>query len=295
MSDWDDYRLILALARAGTLRAAALELGLTHTTVSRRLAVLQDSRGAVFEKRPEGYVPTPLGSALIDVAENMEGLALAGARYQRASDKDLAGVVTLSLPEAIAQYLLLEDLLDFAQSYPEIELRVQTSYRFVDLDRSEADVVVRGAFQPPDHLVGRRLYPNCVAYYANREYLETTPRDQLCWIAPGPEARMPGWLENSPFPEIPIAISIDDITARHRALVKGLGLSRGACFMADPEPGLVRLGDAPPEAQQDIWVLTHPDLRYTPRIRLVMDHVASAMTKKRGLVLGELPQAFAEL
>ncbi|WP_108788071.1 LysR substrate-binding domain-containing protein [Erythrobacter sp. Alg231-14] len=287
MDDWDDYRLILALARRGSMRAAAMELGLTHTTVSRRLSVLQDARGELFEKTPAGYSPTALGLALIEVAEKMEGLSLAGARYQRAMDQGMAGTITLSLPEAIAQYLLLDDVLEFSETYPAIDLRVETSYRFVDLDRSEADVVVRGAQEPPEHLVGRRLFPNCVTYYGNRDYLESTPRDQWRWIAPSAETRSPGWLEESPYPDVPIAISIDDITARHRALVNGLGLSRGACFMADPEPSLTRLTQSPPVPQQDIWVLTHPDLRNTPRIRLLMDFIAQAMTKKRGLVLGE--------
>jgi DNA-binding transcriptional LysR family regulator len=287
MDNWDDYRLILALVRCGTLRGAASHLGLTHTTVSRRLAVLQDARGRLFEKQPGGYAPTALGNALIEVAKRMESLSLTAERHQRAMDQDIAGTVTLSLPEAIAQYLLLEDLLDFAAAYPGVDLRVETSYRFVDLDRSEADVVVRGAQEPPDHLVGRRLFPYYVAYYGNREYLESTPRDQLRWIAPGPEARSLGWLENSPYPEVPIALCIDDITARHRALVMGLGLTRGACYMADPEPGLVRLSAQPPKPMQDLWVLTHPDLRDTPRIRLLMDFIAQALTAKKSLVLGQ--------
>lgn len=287
---WDDYRLVLFLARFGTLRSAAGELGLTHTTVSRRLAVIERANGQLFEKGPGGYVPTALGSAMIDVAENMETLAFAGERSRLALSEDVAGVVTLSLPEAIAQYLLLEDLLEFAQAYPSIELRVETSYRFVDLDRLEADVVVRGANEPPDHLVGRRMFPNQVAYYGDRDYLKATPRDELCWIAPGPETRSSDWLESSPYPDAPIAFTLDDITARHRALVKGMGLSRGACFMADPEPNLVRLSNDSPVPQQEIWVLTHPDLRQTPRIRVVMDFLAKAMKAKEPLVRGDFGQ-----
>ncbi|MCK0127811.1 LysR family transcriptional regulator [Erythrobacter sp. F6033] len=287
MEDWDDYRLILSLARSGSLRAAAADMGLTHTTVSRRLAVLQDTRGLLFEKSPGGYAPTTLGSALIEVAERIESLTLAGQRHQRAADQDISGVITLSLPEAIAQYLLLEDLIEFSQVYPAIDLRVETSYRFVDLDRSEADVVVRGAQEPPEHLVGRRLFPNRVTYYGNRDYLNSTPEDELIWIAPNAESRTPGWLENSPYPNAPIGLAIDDITARHRALVMGLGLSRGACFMADPEPSLVRLTADAPDALQDIWVLTHPDLRDTPRIRVLMDFIVKAMTEKKALVSGD--------
>ncbi len=289
MSDWDDYRLILALARKGTLRSAASDLGMTHTTVSRRLAAIEAMRGRLFEKHPSGYQPTRLGEALIDVAGRMESLTQAGARYQRAVEQDLSGVVTLSLPEPVAQYLLLDDLFELAETYPQIELHINTSIRFVDLDRLEADVVVRGQQAPPEHLVGRRLFPTCITYYGNRDYLASTPREALRWIAPTSAGMWPDWLESSPYPDAPVALLSDDIVTRHHALVKGLGLARGACFMADPEPDLVRLTDEPPIRQQDFWVLTHPDLRHTPRVRAVMDFMVRAMKDKEALVLGTRP------
>lgn len=291
MSDWDDYRLILALARAGTLRAAAGELGLTHTTVSRRLAVIEDARGRLFDKNPQRYRPTALGRALVEVAEGMENLTNAGARYQKALDEDLSGPVTLSLPEPVAQYLLLDDVFELCAAYPQIELRIDASSRFADLDRLEADVVVRGTPEPPEHLVGRRLFPNCVTYYAHRDYLANTPCAQLRWIAPASDGMWPRWLEGSPFPDAPVGVVIDDIVTRHLALVKGMGLGRGACFMADPVPQLVRLVEDEPLPQQDFWVLTHPDLRHTPRIRAVMDFITGAMKRKEDLVTGRLRPA----
>lgn len=286
MDNWDDYRLIVALSRSGTLRRAANVLGLTHTTVSRRLAILQKARGQIFERTAQGYRTTALGDALLSVAERMENLTHAGNRYQKANETTVSGPIRLSLPEAVAQYLLLDDLFEFANLYPEINLQVETSYGFADLDKSEADIVVRGVRKPPDHLVGRRLFPNRVTYYSDRDYLERTPKSELRWIAPVSDGLWPDWVKNSPFPDIPTALMIDDITARHRALVKGLGLGRGACFMADQESNLVRLSDQPPVPQQDFWVLTHPDLRDTPRVRLLMDFIVAAMLGKRDLIFG---------
>lgn len=286
-NDWDDFRLILALARTRTLRGAGAALGTTHTTIARRLTTIQRARGDLFEKEAGGYRPTSLGDALVTIAERMESLTLAGERHQRASETGISGSVTLSVPEPVAQYLLLDDFQEFITLYPDINLHVETSDRFVDLDRSEADVVVRGAQNPPPHLVGRRLVPTHVTYYANRDYLANTPRDKLRWIAPASDGMWPDWLETSPFPQAPIAITIDDITARHRALVKGMGLGRGACFMADPEPDLVRLTTDLPVAIQDFWVLTHPDLRDTPRIKVLMQFLTAAMHKKRALITGE--------
>ncbi|NNC53359.1 MAG: LysR family transcriptional regulator [Erythrobacter sp.] len=293
MEAWDDYRIILALARDGTLRSAASSLGLTHTTVARRLAAMQDRRGVLFDRTPTGYVPTELGLTLVEVAGRMEALAHTGARHSKAAGEDVSGPITLSLPEPIAQYLLLDDLFAFTERYPGIELTVETGFAFADLDRSEADVVVRGTDTPPDHLVGRRLFPNRVTFYANREYLERTPREELRWIAPKVGGLWPDWLETSPYPEVPVGLRIDDITARHRAMIAGLGLGRGACFMADTDPRVVRLTDAAPVAQQDLWVLTHPDLRDTPRIRALMSFLIASLEAKRDLVSGILPADLA--
>ncbi|MEP0393438.1 MAG: LysR family transcriptional regulator [Erythrobacter sp.] len=288
MNDWDDFRLILSLSRAGTLRAAASDLGLTHTTVSRRLAMIENARGKLFDKHPEGYRVTPLGRALVGVASNMESLTHAGARYQKALDQELSGIVTLSLPEPVAQYLLLQDIFDLHEAFPQIDLTIEASSRFADLDRLEADIVVRGTKEPPDHLVGRRLFPNCVTYYAHRDYLVNTPREKLRWIAPTSDGMWPDWREASPYPDAPVALMIDDIVTRYQALANGLGLGRAACFMADPVPELVRLADDPPVPQQEFWVLTHPDLRETPRIRAVMEFITRAMKDKEDLVMGRL-------
>lgn len=261
-------------------------LGITHTTVSRRLSAIQSRLGTVFEREPGGYYPTPLGNELLEVAERMEQLSLTATRRQRATSPELSGSIRLSLPEAVAQYLLTDDLVFFAEQYPAIDLVVETSYSFVNLDKSEADIVVRGAENPPGHLVGRRLFPTRVTYYADRNYLENTPKSELRWIAPLSDGMWPWWLQASPYPFAPVALKIDDITARHRALVRGLGLGRGACFMADPEPNLIRLTDDPPVAQQDFWVLTHPDLKNTPRIKTLMQFLISSLKKKQTLVSG---------
>ena len=50
MIDWDDVRYFLAVARAGSVRAAAGRLGVTHSTVLRRIAQLEDRLGHICSK-----------------------------------------------------------------------------------------------------------------------------------------------------------------------------------------------------------------------------------------------------
>lgn len=287
MENWDDYRFILALNRFATLRSAAAHLGVNHSTVSRRLAVINARYASpVFEQAAGRYVTTPLGEQLVHAASQMEEINFTANRQQVAIGTGLSGPITLSVPGALARYVLLAPLTQFCRDHPAIQLTIQSSYKFADLNRSEADVVVRGVMNPPDHLVGRRLFSYGLSYYCSTGYLAATAPADRRWITGPAPTGAPDWINQSPFPDAPIGMRIDDIELRHRAAISGQGMIRGACYMADPEPKLTRLPAATVTPAQDLWVLTHPDLKNTPRIRLLMQVITSALLEKRALIEG---------
>ena len=73
MIDWDDIRYFLAVARGGSVRAAAERLGVNHSTVLRRIAQLEEHLGAhMFEKLPSGYRLTSAGEEVLEFANQME-------------------------------------------------------------------------------------------------------------------------------------------------------------------------------------------------------------------------------
>src|ERR1700760_4556760 len=73
MIDWDDVRYFLAVARGGSVRAAAGRLGVNHATVLRRIAQLEDRLGVhMFEKLPSGYRLTEAGEEVLAFAHQME-------------------------------------------------------------------------------------------------------------------------------------------------------------------------------------------------------------------------------
>jgi DNA-binding transcriptional LysR family regulator len=67
----------------------------------------------------------------------------------------------------------------------------------------------------------------------------------------------------------------------------GLGLAMIPCFMGDPDPALVRAVPEPARTAHEIWILTHPDLRDTSRIRAFMRHIADCFARRRDLLSGE--------
>src|SRR6266568_7294322 len=76
MIDWDDVRFFLAVARGGSVRAAAERLGVNHATVLRRVTQLEERLGArMFEKLPSGYRLTAAGEEVLEFADQMEASA----------------------------------------------------------------------------------------------------------------------------------------------------------------------------------------------------------------------------
>ena len=286
--NWDDYRLILALIRQKTVRGAAKSLGVSHATVSRRLAHLNGRPGGPFiQKSPSGLWPTKSGEVVLEAAEQMERLVDQAARKHRASRTSLAGPLCISIPNLVLEYVLFDAVTEFAEAYPDIELTVDASDNLVDLDRAEADIVVRTSEHPPEQWVGRRLLPYTLSIYAHRQYLATTSPDAYRWIAPDQDSsRWPGWLDESPYPSAPIALRITSIPGRFHALRQGAGIGRAACFMADQIPELVRLPNAPVIAAETFWVLSHPDFAKTDRARVAIRFFSERLKQRQGLIQG---------
>ena len=291
MNDWDDFRLILALARSGTLRGTASALQVNHSTVSRRLSTLNKKHGFdLFERTLQGYRPCPATRKLIAAAEEMEAIILSSQRQIRDVEHDLAGDISLSIPDVIGQYLLLDELFDFTRQYPQINLQINSSYQFANLDKSEADVVIRGCNTPPEHLTGHRLFPLYLCLYGSKTLIETVPREQWRWIVAPFQGKSPAWIQQTAYADIPVAVTIDDVTLRHKATLAGKGISRGACYMADPTPELMRLPYATPTPQFDLWVLTHPDLKDVPRIKTLMRFLYQTIQSKKNLITGQIAE-----
>ncbi|MCK0129254.1 LysR family transcriptional regulator [Erythrobacter sp. F6033] len=291
MMNWDDYRLVLAMARAGSIRGAASLLSVNHATVSRRLAQLGDAIGdPVFERVAGGYRPTLLGNELVAAAEKMELVSTEAERRSRALSSDLRGPVKLSIPEVIGRHLLLDDLNELVAEYPDIELTIDVSYDFADLNRSQADIVVRNTPSPPDHFVGRRLFPLALCHYCKRGYLEAVPENDRVWLTRSRDTAHLEWIARSPFPDAGLGPVIEDIGLRHEAAARGQGMIFGACYIADSDPRMMRIAGSTPEPLADLWVLTHPDLKKVPRISQTMSFLYERLSRHRDLIEGRLPR-----
>lgn len=287
MQHWDDYQLILALYRGKTLRIAAQTLGVNHSTVARRLAALQQRFGAsIAEPTPKGYQLTTLGESLLASALQIEPIVVKDQRLARAKSLELMGDINLSVPPPILQFLLLDALSQFQQQHPQIKLNIHTSYNIVDLDNCEADVVIRASNTPDEHLVGHRLFPISTNFYAAKDYFTKTSTENIGWITDVYSGDKPAWINNTPYPHAPVALSMSDLTLRHQLANQGYGMIRGACYIAHHFNNLQPLSHCQPQAFQDLWVLSHPDLAKIKRIQVLKAFLTESLRSKKSQIVG---------
>src|ERR1700759_2994131 len=134
MIDWDDVRHFLAVARGGSVRAAADRLGVNHSTVLRRIAQLEKHLGAqMFEKLPSGYRLTDAGEEVLDLADQMQASSRQLETRVLGRDQGVRGLLRVTLPSPLSGHLLMPDFAAFARLYPDIEMEILPSGELANL------------------------------------------------------------------------------------------------------------------------------------------------------------------
>ena len=285
--DWDDLRTFLAVARTRSLTEAARSLGISYSTVSRRLAALEEGLGArLFDRDASGYEPTPVGAEMLESARRMEAEFDALARRVRGRDARLAGRVRVATTDALATSFMPE-LAAFSRRYADIEVDLLSTPEPAELAMREAEVALLVTDRPPPSLVGRRLAKLPSALYAAPGYLADHPANlELAahvWVgwedgmAHIPAAR---WMREQ-VPQARVACRVSSGTALRAAVRAGVGVAHLLCFLADEDPALECLRPPEPALETGLWLLTHEDLRTTARVRVFLDFMAEAIGRHR--------------
>lgn len=277
--NWDDLKVLLALSREGSTRKAASKMGVSNTTVMRRLESLEEHIGGkLFNRTPDGYKPTALADQLLPTAITVEQTLVEAERQVSGKDSELSGRVKLSLP-AVPVTHISESVAEFALKYPRIELDISISDEPVDLARREADIAVRGLpkdKRPPKDIVGIKIGRISLGYYVHKELLSEAARGQrqLTCIRASHTVLNLGDL---PAPEtlgLESRHLIDGLTPRMVAVTHKLGVAALPCFLARQHPDLILLPGVPSAHWGHTWLLHHKDLRQSARIRALFQHLA---------------------
>jgi len=298
LTDWDDLRFFLAVARAGSLAAAARSLRVNHATVSRRIQALEQRTGTrLFDRIPQGWTPTAAGDAMQRSAERVEEEMSALGRQVVGRDALPTGTLRVAVSDA-AGYALLPELRAFAEAHPRIVLELTASNASTNLTRREADVALRVTANPPEHLVGRRLASTGLAIYGARppRRRASAPADleALPWLGFDEgfgDLLQVRWMREH-VPDARIVARFDSVLLAWHAVRAGLGVALLPCVLGDRDPDLVRIRPDLVLTGAPLWILTHPDLRAAARVQAFLRFVGDALHARRDEIEGRRPEAW---
>jgi DNA-binding transcriptional LysR family regulator len=285
--DWDDLRLFLAIARAGTLTSAAPLLRLSQPTAGRRLRALEEVCGcSLFQRTANGFRLTDEGEVMLRHVERMEEDAIALQRQFAGADGELQGQLRLSSSDWFAHLIVAPAAASFSLANPLVTIEIVADFRLLSLERREADIVFRFLpFDSPD-IIQRRFTHIRYSLFGSSEYLERRGRPDIANGGAGHflipmDAQFDGladvaWLRQR-FPEARFAVRSNSRDVQARACQRGAGLAvlprmLGAQFGLIP----VESDDGPPG--RDIWLGYHADLKRLRRLRAFVDHLSAAVS-----------------
>jgi DNA-binding transcriptional LysR family regulator len=284
---WDELRTFLEVLRDGSLSGAARRLGIAQPTVGRHIDALEAALGvALFARSPRGLTPT---AAAQNFAPHVEAMGSASAALLRAAGGEGAadhGTVRVTASEVVGCEVLPAIFAAFRAENPGIAIELALTNRNEDLSRRDADIAVRMVRPTQSALVARRLGASRIGLFAHRGYLAKFgapssladlashrligfDRDDRSFRAAGPIA---AHLSPESF-----GFRCDSDLAQLAALRAGVGIGGCQENIARRSPELSRVLPDLFSHALEIWLVMHEDMKATPRLRLLFDHLAAGL------------------
>ena len=296
MFDWNDLRYFLAVARHGSTIAAGKALGISQSTVHRRLDELERRLGRpLVTRQPAGYRLTEFGQLMLPYAERVEAGIEDFRRRVTDVEQDMKGAIRVTCPEPIVARLIQAGLIDeFHAEHPGLRVAFVMSDRYLDLSKGEVDVAFRSG-DTDDELVGRKIAESIWAVYASRDYVERRGRPERIEELAGHRLvgldeslanhRAVKWLKEVA-PDATMAARINSVLGLVSAIKSGVGIGPLPIALGDAEPDLVRVLGPVPELTRNWRILTHPDLRRVPRVAAFFDFIVRRREALKPILTG---------
>jgi len=294
-ADPGDLLILLAVSRTGRFTTAAESLGLNHTTVSRRIAALEQTLGGrVLSRTVGGWELTELGGKAVTAAERVES-AVGLLSGNTESKNRLSGVVRMSATDGFSAYIAAPAVAALQRQHPNLSVEIVTVTRRALQHRSGLDIeVVVG--EPQVHRAEAfRLGHYVLGMYASRAYLaehgepstvEEVTRHPLVYFVDSmlqvDELDAPRRL----VPSMRDSLSSTNVFVHVEATRAGAGIGFLPCFMADQHPDLVRLLPGEFKEQLPYWMVLRRDSLRQPAVAAVVEALRSQTTAFRQALSG---------
>ena len=287
MTEWDNLRLFLAVARAGSLSAAARNEGVSQPTLGRRMSALESRLGStVFVRTPRGLELTQAGSLLLESVEKMADAAGEAEARALGAGEAPAGTVTVSMIESLALGWAVETLAACREAHPELDIDIKVDLAVADLHRRQADIALRMVRPTQSRLIARKAADMDWGFFAAKSYLRRCGTPQRFadlaehWLVVPDETlarhMQPLMSELAPLSDR-IAFRSNSGAAMLAASRAGYGIGFHSLVLAGTAPDLVRVLPYLRPERTEIWLVAHEDLHRNAGIRTVFDFLGERL------------------
>jgi DNA-binding transcriptional LysR family regulator len=287
--DWDNLRFFLALAESGSLSRASEKLRVDHSTVARRIGMLEQDLGVrLVERLPRSYRLTAEGESVREHARKIETCIGDIANFASGANRSPNRVVRVNGPPAFISQFLAPHLLRLQSQQPGLRIELTGESRQISLSQGEADLAIRMSRPQEKGVIARRLALVRYGLYGSRDYLASCGEDAREFLGFDNSLYAPPrrWLEELTGGR-GVVLRTNDLANLLTGARAGLGLAVLPCIMARAHPELVSVPTRLPPPTGELWLLFQRDIGRTPAVRTVIDHITAITTKARVAFLGE--------
>lgn len=287
--NWDQLRFFLALAENNTLTEAASVLAVSHSTVLRRIKNFEKQLDThLFEQRPDGYILTTAGQQLFEECTQIRQRIRAVSEQIAGSDHELAGEVVITTTDTLAQYVLPTELQAIQANYPNLQFTLQMLNQLSNLNNREADIAIRTCLTPPDDLIGRKVGDLHFSVVASKKYLCEHPIDSfpagnqshnfICLDSNYASTPFYNWFKQRVSDPL-LCTTVSNFISATAMARAGMGFTVLPSYVLNHEPELTSIPVDSPIPHNELWLLSHINLRNTDRVKLVKDLLYQSIRK----------------
>jgi DNA-binding transcriptional LysR family regulator len=295
--NWDEFRIVKAIAETRSLAGAAERLGLNHSTMFRRLSAVEHRLGVrLFERDRGGYRPTAFGEDMAALAVLMGETIAEFERRVTRNESQVSGLVRITTLLSLGVLELSSGVAALRSAHPGLRIELLLTDATLDLQRGEADLALRALVEAPTvNFSGRRIAAMPWGIFAPPALLDEQGRVRADapWIEPT-ESFMPAparrWLDRNVEPHRRVLRANDDLSIAELAAA-GAGAALLPCYVVARHSGLVKVGRADPDLDRDLWLLASTHALSVPRVRVAFDFLAEALASRRLSIEGASPIA----
>lgn len=286
MDNWDDFRILLAVTKGGSITAGASQLGLNQSTVSRRLHAFESRLGRqLFKSTKTRNHLTVFGESCVKSARRLEEEMVQLNQELRVNEMGFEGAITVHTDDVLSDRLLLSVCSGFLEKFPKINLRVS---RGSGADpEMKTDIALYATNNPKDEYFGRRLAVATLASYASHEYLKRFRGQpgKMAWLNWDDGSGSPTWPQMSPkVSDEMCRLRSTSVESLIEAARLGLGATILPCFIGEIDDSLSRIDPQKIITKREVWVFVQPKLTQVPKIRKFTDYLYEEIRKKKNII-----------